>query len=662
MSICKENYHSNKELNKLFFENCLDIILIFKTNGKIIDCNSRALKEYGYSKSEILNIKVFELGRDNRELWNEEVINFQTVHYRKDGTAFSVEIRSNWVGIEDERLDFCMIRRILDESKTVVPINQLATLIKFSRDAIFISELDGTIVSWNIGAQDMFGYTIDETIGRNISEIIPEMDFEVIIENSKKLSVGETTDKFERDFVSKNGNLIIGCIQASPIKTEGSDTIQVFVIIRDITEDKKKSREIEKLSLALEQSSSGIVTTDQLGNIQYVNKKFEKITEYCREELIGKNIYILNSTSQLKGFYDNILKMMEVKDEFIGEFATVNSNGELAWIRVSLSSIKDINNNILGSLAVLDDVTKTKNLIEDLNEKNKELEVALKLLKDTQVKLIQEDKMATIGQLSAGLAHEINNPIGFVLSNLNTLKRYVFKFQDTIHNYRLFKDTINLKYGLTLMAELDNIEKVERSNKISAIEEDLNEIFKDTDEGINRIRNIINALRNFAHEDYNGNMEDYDINEGIKNTLVIANNETKYTSQVTTNLSNVPVIKANGSEINQVLLNMIINSSHAIKEKIGNENISTENFGKIQITSYSDEGFVYCLIEDNGIGIKKELINKVVEPFFTTKPVGKGTGLGLSISYDIIHNKHKGELIIESVEGRGTKITIKIPK
>lgn len=539
--------------------------------------------------------------------------------------------------------------------------SQLAKIVEFSQDAIFTRELDGTIVSWNKGAESMIGYAPNEIIGQNISKIIPEKNVKVVNEDSKKLSKGGTIDKFEGEFIRKGGTVFVGSIKVSLMKTEENGKILVSLIVRDLTEDKNKIREIEKLSLALEQSSSAVVTTNLLGTIEYVNKKFEKMTGYSSDEIIGKNTNILNSITQEKEFYDNILNMIEVKNEFIGEMATTNSNGELLWVRVALSPIKELYDKTIGFLAVMDDITEKKNLIDDLNKKNKELEDAFKLLKNTQVQLMNDNKMASIGQLSAGIAHEINNPLGFVLSNFSTLKKYVSKFKNTIEGYRNYKDIINHKYKEMLSGEIKDIEKIENINKIDYILGDLDELFSETEEGLERIRNIVLALRNFAHENINGSFEEYDLNDGVKNTLTIARNELKYTSEVKLNLGEIPIIRAIGSEINQVLLNMIVNSSQAIKEKIEKNNITSDKYGEILIWTYCENNQVCFLIQDNGIGIPKELLNRVFEPFFTTKPVGKGTGLGLSISYEIIKNKHKGEIQIESTAGLGTKITIKLP-
>ncbi|QPW56927.1 histidine kinase [Clostridium botulinum] len=279
-------------------------------------------------------------------------------------------------------------------------------------------------------------------------------------------------------------------------------------------------------------------------------------------------------------------------------------------------------------------------------------------MKQTQVKLVREDKMVCIGQLSAGIAHEINNPLGFVMSNFNTLKKYVRNFKETLENYRMIKHELQLKFGESINKEIEYLNTIEKKNKIDFIMDDLEEMFKDTSSGLERVRKIIYALRNFAHENTNGDLQQYDLNEGIENTLIIVKNEIKYTSQLRLNLTNIPIIKAIPNEINQCILNIIINSSYAIKEKILKQEYDQ---GIISISTTYDESYVYCSIEDNGIGIPDDIKNKILDPFFTTKPIGKGTGLGLSITYEIIKNTHKGELIVESEENLGTNITIKLP-
>jgi signal transduction histidine kinase len=193
-----------------------------------------------------------------------------------------------------------------------------------------------------------------------------------------------------------------------------------------------------------------------------------------------------------------------------------------------------------------------------------------------------------------------------------------------------------------------------KQNKIDLIYSDLDTIFEETSEGLRRIENIIRSLLGFCRKEDENEFVEYDINKGIKDTLIVAKNEIKYLAQVTEVLKPVPLIMGIHGEINQVLLNIIVNAAHAIREK--------EIMGTIEIHTYSEEDFVCCEISDNGAGIKEENIKRIFEPFFTTKPEGIGTGLGLSIAYDIIVNKHKGHLEVDSEVGKGTTFRLKLPE
>lgn len=298
-----------------------------------------------------------------------------------------------------------------------------------------------------------------------------------------------------------------------------------------------------------------------------------------------------------------------------------------------------------------------RRLQKQLIEKNIELEDALETLKVLQMKLIQEDKMASIGQLSAGIAHEINNPLGFVASNFSTLKKYNGKIRECISEYRKFIESVQVSTSEVVYDEIDRIKSLEEKNKIEYILSDLEELYNDTYNGLDRIKKIVVTLKNFVHESNADTFEDYNLNQGIKDTLEISRNELKYNIAIKTKLNDtLPLIKAKTSEINQVLLNIIINAAHSIKEKF-----ELDVGGSIAITTFNDKKFVYCIIEDNGVGILEKNITKIFNPFFTTKKVGKGAGLGLSISYDIIVNKHNGNIEVESKALQGAKFILTLP-
>jgi len=282
-------------------------------------------------------------------------------------------------------------------------------------------------------------------------------------------------------------------------------------------------------------------------------------------------------------------------------------------------------------------------------------EIIANKLKQTELQLIQQEKFAGIGHLAAGVAHEINNPLGFVLSNFETLSSYAKVYKMIIDEYIELKDCLSKNNNPEIQDKLSRIKHLEEENNLEFITEDLDELITDSCEGLDRISKIVTSLRLFSRIDQHNDFEEYEINEGITNTLIIARNEIKYHAEVEENFKDVPNIKAFSSQINQVLLNIIVNAAHAIKYKNSNE------FGKITINTYADNEYVYCEIIDTGIGISKENLSSIFDPFFTTKPEGEGTGLGLSICYDIIVNKHGGELLVDSTEGVGTKFTMKLP-
>ena len=295
-------------------------------------------------------------------------------------------------------------------------------------------------------------------------------------------------------------------------------------------------------------------------------------------------------------------------------------------------------------------------LNKKIETKNEEISSALESLKQTQMQLIQREKLAGIGQLAAGVAHEINNPLGFVSSNMDVLSHYAEKI---LGFFKLWKQTIkqpaspiNAEYAGTIDMLISYI----HDHKLETVINDLDSLIAESQDGVERIAKIVSGLKLFARQDSGEDYYSYNFNTGITTTLTVARNEIKYYADVSEHLQdNLPDAEACGSEINQVLLNMIVNSVYAIREK------SEEERGTITISTWDDHNNVYCSIEDTGIGIPEEKLSSIFNPFFTTKPIGQGTGLGLSISYEIIVNKHHGQIMVESKEGQGAKFTIVLP-
>lgn len=286
---------------------------------------------------------------------------------------------------------------------------------------------------------------------------------------------------------------------------------------------------------------------------------------------------------------------------------------------------------------------------QHLHDRHIELENAYKRLKETQLQLLQSEKMASIGQLAAGVAHEINNPIGYVHSNLGTLQNYVSGLLQLLDGYDGISQMAPPEWASESAAL--RIREVMRQIDYAFIRSDLPQLLAESREGIERVKKIVMDLRDFSHsgqEDANAWVK-VDIHSGIESTLNIVWNELKYKTTIHRNYGKLPRIQCIPSQINQVLLNLLINAGQAIESK-----------GEITIaTSASDQEICIC-IQDNGIGMTPEVRKRIFDPFYTTKPVGKGTGLGLSLSYGIIQH-HNGRIEVSSQVGVGSTFRIYLP-
>jgi two-component system NtrC family sensor kinase len=263
---------------------------------------------------------------------------------------------------------------------------------------------------------------------------------------------------------------------------------------------------------------------------------------------------------------------------------------------------------------------------------------------DTRNQLLQSEKMASIGQLAAGVAHEINNPIGYVNSNLGALEKYLRQTFDVIGVYE------EAEAAISDDAVLSRVREVKETADLAYLREDVFALLSESREGVSRVSKIVQDLKDFSRVGGADEWSWANLHEGLDSTINIVNNEIKYKAELVRQYGELPEIECLPSQLNQVFMNMLVNAAHAIEEQ-----------GTITVRSGTHgEGEAWVEFTDTGKGISPENLTRIFDPFFTTKPVGKGTGLGLSLSYGIVQ-KHHGRIEVKSVVGHGTTFRITVP-
>jgi signal transduction histidine kinase len=265
-------------------------------------------------------------------------------------------------------------------------------------------------------------------------------------------------------------------------------------------------------------------------------------------------------------------------------------------------------------------------------------------LSAAEIRLAQAEKLASIGQLAAGVAHEINNPLGYVNSNLTVLLRHANKLLKLLDAYRAAEPQLD---QASLVAR--NLQEVKSSVDLNFVRADLAEVVADARDGIRKVSKIVDSLRDFSRMEQRQQAVPADLHQALDSALNIATNEIRYKADVIREYGTLPLVECVVSEINQVFVNLLVNAAQAMETR-----------GLITIRTEHQGAWVSISVSDTGVGIAAQNASRIFDPFFTTKPVGKGTGLGLAISYGIV-KKHGGKIDVASALGKGSKFTVTLP-
>jgi two-component system, NtrC family, sensor kinase len=528
--------------------------------------------------------------------------------------------------------------------------NSSYLMYSYSKDGIF------SYLSPNF--TDILGYEAQEFIGKSFVTLVHSEDLSTVKDYLNRIiETGEKQTGLELRVKRKDGSWCWMRASTSPVKDAGGNLIAFQGMANDITERKqaklalqKSLKEVEDIKFALDQSAIVAVTNNR-GIIEYINDQFCQISQYNREELIGKTHHIINSGHHPREFFQEMWRTIAEGKVWKGEIQNRAKDGTFYWVDTTVVPVLDAQGKPQQYVAIRNDITSRKQAEAALKKQAKELEETLKKLQHTQSQLIQSEKMSSLGQLVAGIAHEINNPVNFIYGNL----KYAEKFtQDLLKLLNLYQT-----YYPDSVSEIE--EEIEAC-ELEFLLEDLPKIYSSMKVGATRIREIVAGLRTFSRLD-EAELKTADIHQGIDSTLMILEHRLKakpncVAIKVIKKYANLPLVECYAGQLNQVFMNILTNAIDALEE----QRISPTQNPEIRIvTEIPTPNQITIRIADNGCGISEEVQKKLFDPFYTTKAVGKGTGMGLSISYQIITDRHGGSLRCISSRGQGAEFIIEIP-
>ncbi len=530
-------------------------------------------------------------------------------------------------------------------------------------------DLKGNLARVNNKMCEIFGYTKEELEHMTVNDIAHPDDIgksPEFIQKSLQGKIGSSI--FEKRYFHKKGDVLTCEVSSSLIRNTAGAPLYFISHIHDVTERKRIEEALreseEKYRHILENMEEGYFEIDLVGNFTFVNNAECRNLGYTKEELIGMNNRQYQNEATIRRMYQIFNNMYKTGEPIkVIDIEIIRKDGTKKFNEISVSLIRDSKGKKIGFSGVSRDITERKRAedalkknSEELIRKNQEREESRKNiqitlerlgkayeeLKTSQAKILQQEKMASIGQLAAGVAHEINNPMAFIASNLGTLDKYIHRLIDFIQTQseviKSLKDADAIK----------KLGKKRKELKLDYVIEDVKGLITESLDGSERVQKIVLGLNRFSRVDEE-EYKDADINECIESAINIVWNELKYKSTLKKDYGKLPRTKCYPQQINQVFINLLINAVNSIEEQ-----------GTITIKTWNKDRSIWMIISDTGCGIPQERLSKIFEPFFTTKDVGKGTGLGLSITYEIVQ-RHKGDITVESEVGKGTTFTIRIP-
>ncbi|MBD2299145.1 PAS domain S-box protein [Nostoc sp. FACHB-87] len=666
--------------NKLLLLTQYNPLPIIEWNAafEVTEWNLAAEKLFGYSKHEVLGCNVIELlvPENSRTEVSMIMQSFLQQLEAKNNVNLNENIDKNqkiivceWSNIPVFDLNGQIIS-IISIVKDFTEVNNSIKAIRENEkkyqsildaitDMVLVKGANSRIIWANKAFRDYYGMSASE-LKDLIDAPFNEADntLQYIKDDAYVFETGNTLEIPEEKVTRYNGEVRLFHTIKSAIRNEKGEIVMTVGVSRDESDRQQVEKEKAKLLAILEAAPDFISTADLTGQVLYFNQAARRMLGLSETESFqGRNL------SQNHPQWTNEIILNQGIPEsircgnWVGETALLGADGKEIPLSQLIIAHKSPDGQVEYLSTVARDISELKAVEECLRQKAQDLEKTLKELQYTQAHLIQSEKMSSIGQLVAGVAHEINNPTSFIYSNIQPATEYIQNLLDLIglyqqhypHPEKVIQDHIN---AIDLEFLIADLPRLLSSMKI----------------GAERISQIVLSLRNFSRMD-EAECKAVDIHSGIDSTLVILTHRLKAQHNrpaiaVIKEYGNLPLVECYPGHLNQVFMNILVNALDALEERDQKRSLAQiqENPSSIRIQTFvSNTKHIIIRFIDNGPGIPENLLKRLFDPFFTTKPVGVGTGLGLSISYQIIVNKHKGKLTCLSTPEQGAEFQIEIP-
>jgi len=513
----------------------------------------------------------------------------------------------------------------------------------------------------------VLGYSAEQLSGMSITDIESALQDVFYWEEVKSGQFPEVSNQ-ESEYRREDGELVT--VNKSIQRIDKGDQ-PLLLVIATQTQTVQQVQDalaqtLSQLRATLESTGNGILVLDWQGKINGMNRQFSslwglpdallqaqddaRVVEFIamsvlEPELLRARLQTIidhTETSDMVHHTDGRIFELGSRPQYLGEqiigrvFSVQDITQRTLDAQALLESRNRLEERVLARTADLHSVNET------LQQEKERLAVLVKELEAAQSQLLQSERMASIGQLAAGVAHEINNPVGFVNSNLGSLQSYVSNLLRLLSAFEKFEGTLPEEAA-------QQIRLVKKDIDFEFMCDDIRALLTESLDGLKRVTRIVQDLKDFSHVD-ESERQLADLEAGLESTLRVVWNELKYKAEVVKEFAGLPHIMCFPFQLNQVFMNLLVNASHALDSK-----------GKITIRTGFDDSQVWVEVQDTGRGIAPENLQRIFDPFFTTKPVGKGTGLGLSLAYGIV-KKHGGHMEVNSVVGQGTCMKVVLPR